>query len=227
MHLPILLAAANDENINLWEMIQSVGWVLVPLVLLSVIILALIIFDFYWLRDSRVASAEFLLDARQNLKDRNLEDLIETCHHYKGTCAKVLMRVVEFARDNPETNLENLKAVAEAEGVRILTTGDITGQAEPLRGVACDVLQVAHHGAKSSSGEAFLREARPELALISVGHNNYGHPAPETLARLAGAGARVLRTDLGGAILLRIDRGQVSARTFLPLAESEIEGEIQ
>jgi biopolymer transport protein ExbB len=99
-------------------MIQSVGWVLAPLILLSVIILALIIFNCYWLRDVRVASADFLLDARQNLKDRDLENLIDTCHHYKGSCAKVLSRVVEFARDNPETRLEHLKEIAESEGAR-------------------------------------------------------------------------------------------------------------
>lgn len=118
----------------------------------------------------------------------------------------------------------------EVEGVRILTTGDITSRAEPLRGVECDVLKVAHHGSKSSTDEAFLRMARPELALVSVGHNSYGHPSPETLARLAGADARVLRTDLGGAILLTIDQGKVSARAFIPYAEEpdlQLEGEIQ
>ncbi|MDR1190785.1 MAG: MotA/TolQ/ExbB proton channel family protein [Verrucomicrobiales bacterium] len=121
MHLPVLLAAADPESLNLWEMIQSVGWVLAPLVLLSILILALIIFNFYWLRDRRVASAEFLSEARLSLKDGNLEELIDLCHHYKGDCAKVLARVIEFARDNPETRLEHLREVAETAGARTVT----------------------------------------------------------------------------------------------------------
>ena len=110
----------SKEHLTLWEMVESVGWVLVPLVLLSVIIGALIIFNFYWLRAKRIASPEFIMEARQNLKDRNLEDLIDTCHHHKGACAKVLAKVVEFARDNPETHLESLKEIAESEGARVV-----------------------------------------------------------------------------------------------------------
>jgi biopolymer transport protein ExbB len=108
----------GTEHLTLLEMIQSVGWVLAPLMLLSVIILALIIFNFYWLRQRRIASTGFILEARQNLKDRNLEDLIDTCYHHKGSCAKVLVKVVEFARDNPETHLSSLKEIAESEGAR-------------------------------------------------------------------------------------------------------------
>jgi biopolymer transport protein ExbB len=114
-------AKPGNEHLSLWEMISSVGWVLVPLLLLSVIILSLIIFNFYWLRQNRIASGGFVTEARQNLKDRNLEDLIDTCHHHKGSCAKALVKVIEFARDNPETNLESLKQIAESEGARAVT----------------------------------------------------------------------------------------------------------
>jgi biopolymer transport protein ExbB len=113
-------AKPGAEHLTLWEMIQSVGWVLAPLLVLSVLILTLIIFNFYWLRQPRVAAADFMLEARHNLKDRNLEDLIDTCHHHRGACAKVLVKVVEFARDNPETRLESLQAIAEAEGARVV-----------------------------------------------------------------------------------------------------------
>ena len=42
--------------------------------------------------------------------------------------------------------------------------------------------------------------------MISVGaHNNYGHPAPEVLERLARRGIPVLRTDRLGTITYRTD----------------------
>ena len=43
----------------------------------------------------------------------------------------------------------------------------------------------------------------PEYAVISVGYNSYGHPAPETLDRLEQAGCAVWRTDLQGTVTVR------------------------
>ena len=40
--------------------------------------------------------------------------------------------------------------------------------------------------------------------MISVGADNrYGHPAQETLERLAAAGTELYRTDLQGTVLIR------------------------
>ena len=68
------------------------------------------------------------------------------------------------------------------------------------------MLKVAHHGSRGSSTPEFLAAVTPSLAVISVGARNaYGHPAPETLARLAAAGARVLRTNRDGALIFETD----------------------
>ncbi len=47
-----------------------------------------------------------------------------------------------------------------------------------------DVWKVSHHGSKYSGGEAFLGVIKPQLGLISVGRNFYGHPSDEILERL-------------------------------------------
>ena len=62
------------------------------------------------------------------------------------------------------------------------------------------VLQVAHHGSKGSTSAEFLATVKPELALIPVGSNTYGHPSGELLARLDASGPRVERTDVSGAV---------------------------
>jgi competence protein ComEC len=67
------------------------------------------------------------------------------------------------------------------------------------------VLKVAHHGSKNSSSEKFLEKVSPELAVISVGENKYGHPHKETLEILEKYGIRVLRTDLNGDIKIISD----------------------
>ena len=52
------------------------------------------------------------------------------------------------------------------------------------------VLKVAHHGSRYASGARFLRAVGARIAIVSVGAGNeYGHPAGETLARLARTGA--------------------------------------
>jgi competence protein ComEC len=79
--------------------------------------------------------------------------------------------------------------------------------------LAASVLKVAHHGSRYSSGGAFLRAVNPTVAVISVGQgNDYGHPAPETVARLERRGARVFRTDRDGTITVELDGARVMAR---------------
>jgi competence protein ComEC len=88
-----------------------------------------------------------------------------------------------------------------------LLTGDAQKDAEEELAAAAgpvQVLKVAHHGSTTSSSALFLERIRPALALVSVGRGNgYGHPAPEVVARLVAAGARVLRTDRSGEVDVR------------------------
>ena len=69
-----------------------------------------------------------------------------------------------------------------------------------------DVLKVGHHGSASSSSLRFLKVVSPAFAVVSVGRNNeYGHPAPEVLLRLALTGTRILRTDEAPAVQITLD----------------------
>ena len=68
-----------------------------------------------------------------------------------------------------------------------------------------EVLAVGHHGAASSTSSELLKELCPEMALISVGDNSYGHPSNQTLRRLLVSGAEILRTDLQGDIHITVN----------------------
>ncbi len=112
----------------------------------------------------------------------------------------------------------------------MLFCGDIsTKQEETILGhldegkiFVTDVLKVAHHGSKYSSGEAFLKAVQAKQALISVGRNLYGHPTPETLQRLEKSGALVYQTIKHGAIMvyLREDR-EPEISTYITAPEQE------
>ena len=86
-----------------------------------------------------------------------------------------------------------------------LLTGDIEERGERAlvalgSHLSSDVLKIGHHGSKTSTSAEFLQAVRPNLAIISVGENSYGHPNPEVLERLSGM--QILRTDENGDITL-------------------------
>lgn len=91
--------------------------------------------------------------------------------------------------------------------IEFLFTGDAEGPAEAaLTGqLDAEILKVGHHGSRTSTSSTFISKVNPVVAIISVGAgNSYGHPAPETLQRLAGT-ATVYRTDSNGNIIISTD----------------------
>ena len=70
-----------------------------------------------------------------------------------------------------------------------------------------ELLVAGHHGSKYASSEELLLATAPEYAVISVGYNRYGHPAPETLERLAAAGCEIYRTDWMGTVAVTVRGG--------------------
>jgi competence protein ComEC len=89
-------------------------------------------------------------------------------------------------------------------GMKVLLTSDADAKMEmavlPRLSGRINVLKVSHHGSKYSSAQEFLSAIQPQVAVIEVGKNSYGHPDPAVLERLAAVGAFTLRTDQDGLI---------------------------
>jgi competence protein ComEC len=115
-------------------------------------------------------------------------------------------------------NNASVVLVAEVAGVRILLTGDVEPSAQAalsrdLAGLEVDVLKVPHHGSRRQDLD-WLTSLGARVAIVSVGEDNdYGHPAPDLLAALAAAGARVWRTDLSGDVIVVVTDGEVGVVT--------------
>ena len=132
------------------------------------------------------------------------------------TSAGFTLRVLSPDETLEGDNERSLVLCGEAEGTRLLLTGDLPASCERADFPDCDVLKVAHHGSKNATSAEFIERVAPELALISVGAGNrYGHPAQRVLDDLAQAGAQVLRTDETGAITLWLRGGRRFVQTFL------------
>ncbi len=95
----------------------------------------------------------------------------------------------------------------------IMLTGDATVKTEKIilkenstAQLNSDILKVGHHGSRTSSSPEFAKTVSSQYALISDGKNNkYGHPHKETLETLSLFGAKIFRTDLLGAIIMKCD----------------------
>ena len=106
-------------------------------------------------------------------------------------------------------NEEGLSLLCSAGRVDALITGDMNSVVEKrlvkeknLPDI--ELLVVGHHGSKYATSEVLLDAVAPEWAAISSGYNSYGHPAPETLGRLADAGCQVRRTDQLGTVTFTV-----------------------
>jgi competence protein ComEC len=117
----------------------------------------------------------------------------------------------------------------EAGGGTLLLTGDIEADAERTLLATGDdalratVLQVPHHGSRTSSTPAFIAAVAPRLALVASGwRNRFGLPDAGVVDRYRAAGAMVLDTATAGAVEVRLpavagaptvsERRQVSRR---------------
>lgn len=97
-----------------------------------------------------------------------------------------------------------------------LFTGDMTMEGEPETFPDIDVLKVPHHGSSKATSEHMLMETSPDVSIISVGDNNYGHPSDQTLEHIAKAESEIYRTDHHGAITLWVlPEESMHIQTFL------------
>ncbi|MDE0231219.1 MAG: ComEC/Rec2 family competence protein [bacterium] len=100
-------------------------------------------------------------------------------------------------------NDQSIVLVVHLAGTDYLMAADIQDVAQAELGdIRPDVLKVPHQGAATSDRQ-WLRANAGRLAVISVGPNDYGHPVPWVERTLAEAGARVVRTDRHGDVVVK------------------------
>ena len=111
-----------------------------------------------------------------------------------------------------DSNQNSCVLLIEANGERLLLSGDIDAAAEralldsPLA-LPTDWLQAPHHGSRSSSSGALLDVLQPKGALISRGQgNSFGHPHPTVIARYQKRGMAIYDSAEHGAIRLQLGR---------------------
>lgn len=117
-----------------------------------------------------------------------------------------------------DINDRSLALLLSLGGTGVVLTGDAGPAVAAGLGLAARppphlALQAPHHGGSPEACRLLGDVLRPEVSVISVGRNRYGHPRPGAVAALEAQG-RVLRTDRDGAVLIRSDGSRLEVRTW-------------
>ena len=133
-----------------------------------------------------------------------------------GVRATVLHPRDDWTGWGEDVNEDSLVLLVEYGDFQALFAGDAGFPAEAAmlgRLRPADLLKVGHHGSRGSTGDEWLAALAPAVAVISLGRNDYGHPAPPTLARLRAHGVAVHRTDREGTITVVTDGRSMTVRS--------------
>lgn len=155
----------------------------------------------------------------QNNEDEKFGQLVKECKKRKIpisyvsagsmlTIDKIKFLVLYPTKNYQDSNVNNLSLVLKMDYANksMLFTGDIEAKGEESvkKLTDVDILKVAHHGAKTSSTENFLKKTKPKIAVISVAEKNiYGHPNSQVVERLKKY-ADIYMTKKSGEIRIRI-----------------------
>ncbi|MGY4689638.1 ComEC/Rec2 family competence protein [Salibacterium sp. K-3] len=86
----------------------------------------------------------------------------------------------------------------------VLLAGDATVENEVEMmdeyDVEADVLKIGHHGAQTSTSAAFVEAVHPEIAILSYGENDYGHPSADVVKTLRETDVELYSTYESGNI---------------------------
>jgi competence protein ComEC len=143
-----------------------------------------------------------------------------------GTTLSVLNPVAPVnMKDNlhrkfERTNNDSLVVKLTFGKVSFLLPGDISEPSETRlvnsrHNIRSDVIIVPHHGGFTSSTKPFLDKVQPKFAIVSCGFENvFNNPHPDVLKRFSSLDAKILRTDIHGAIIITTDGTSVAYSTL-------------
>lgn len=153
-------------------------------------------------------------ESKDTISYREVRDAIDTEQQIiadigdKWVVDSTEIEVIQADKGQSDDNANTIVTKLIYGDTSILFTGDCDKECEQkliTKDIEADILKVPHHGTKFGSTINFLERVNPQVAIIPIGPNSYGHPADETLDRLTQEGITIYRTDKDGNIEIRTD----------------------
>ncbi len=103
-------------SMNLWKLVRSGGWAMIPLAGLSVITVMLVLVYLFTLRRGAILTPHYMNTADVLLKKRDYLGLLAISSRHSEAVARVVQRTLDFATKNPNASYETVRDIAETEG---------------------------------------------------------------------------------------------------------------
>src|SRR5688572_20164458 len=146
---------------NLLKLIESGGWTMIPLGVMSVLTVMLTLVFLATLRRSAILTPHYMNTADVLLKKRDYLGLLAISSRHSEAVARVVQRTLDFATKNPSASFEIIKDVAETEGAaqaaslqhRVTYLADI-GTLSPMVGLFGTVVGIVKSFGELGAGMA-------------------------------------------------------------------------
>jgi biopolymer transport protein ExbB len=104
------------------KLLQAGGWVMIPLVLASVLTVALVLACAISLRRGSVVTRRFMETAEALLRKKDYLGLIAVSNRHSTAIARITSRALDFATKHPSAPSSAIRDVAETEGGRVASS---------------------------------------------------------------------------------------------------------
>ncbi len=108
--------AGKTSETTLLGLLQSGGWAMIPLSIMSILMFALVLVFLLTLRRGAVVTSHFMNTAEVLLKKRDDTALLAITNRHSEVVAKILQRTLDFATHNPGASYEMIREIAQTEG---------------------------------------------------------------------------------------------------------------
>ena len=172
--------ADESRTTNLWKLVRSGGWAMIPLAVLSVLTVMLVLVYLFTLRRGAILTPHYMNTADVLLKKRDYLGLLAISSRHSEAVARVVQRTLDFATKNPNATYETVRDIAETEGSaqaaslqhRTTYLADI-GMLSPMIGLLGTVIGIINSfgvlaSGNTSTGRDVLLAAGVSEALIAT-----------------------------------------------------------
>lgn len=110
------LGGESTTPMNLWELVRSGGWAMIPLGFLSVVTVMLVLVFLFTLRRGAILTPHYMNTADVLLKKKDYLGLLAVSNRHSEVIARIVQRTLDFATKNPGASFETIREIAETEG---------------------------------------------------------------------------------------------------------------
>lgn len=128
------VAAVTETSMSIQEIIETGGWLMYVLAVMSLVGLAFVVYFIIALRRPRILPPEFLHDLHRLVSEQNLDQAMTLCQNRPSPASAIAQTALRYAQEAEDVDPVLLKEIMEGEGSRQASA--MQGQIKYLEDIA-------------------------------------------------------------------------------------------